>query len=57
MPKNNQPTSSYTISPNINDALKNIPSHQFSFNASSGPIPNQHTNLVTRPIKIIRTIN
>jgi 14-3-3 protein epsilon len=51
MPKNNQPTSSFTISPIINDALKNIPSHQFSFNASSGPNPIQHTNPVTRPIK------
>jgi hypothetical protein len=51
LPHKNQPTSSYTISPIINDALKIIPSQQFSFNATIGPNPNQHTNSLTRPIK------
>jgi 14-3-3 protein epsilon len=48
---NPQPTSSYTLSPIIKDALKNIPSQQFSFTATNEPNPNQPINPLNRTIK------
>jgi 14-3-3 protein epsilon len=51
LPHNSQTTSSYSLSPIINDSLKIIPSQHFSFKASIRPTFNQPTNPLTRPIK------
>jgi 14-3-3 protein epsilon len=50
LPHLTQPTTSYTLSPIITDALKTIPKHQFSFTAS-GPTPSHPINPSARPIK------
>jgi hypothetical protein len=50
-PHHIQPTTSYFLSPTLNDALKFIPSNQFSFNASHEPIPKQLSNPLTRSAK------
>jgi hypothetical protein len=51
LPHQNQPTTSYTLSPIITDALKIIPSQQFSFTATNEPIHKQPINLTSRPAK------
>jgi hypothetical protein len=51
LPYNSQPITSYTLSPTINDSLKLIPPHKFSFNASVGPSPSLPNNPMTRPAK------
>jgi hypothetical protein len=51
LPYHIQPTTSYSLSPSITDALKNIPPHQFSFTATHGPNPKQPINPLTKPGK------
>jgi 14-3-3 protein epsilon len=51
LPHQNQPPTSYTLSPIITETLKIIPSQQFSFNATNEPIHKQPLNLTSKPSK------